>query len=97
MALHKDFPKPPHAILDPDIRRFPVDEQLREQESLGTSLVLQFLSNPFRAVHDGKKVEDRGIERCSGPMKPQTETCRESGRAMPFEKKAREADQRRLL
>jgi type III restriction enzyme len=26
MALHKDFPKSPHAILNPDIRWFPADE-----------------------------------------------------------------------
>jgi type III restriction enzyme len=31
MALHPDFPKSPYAILDPDIRWFPVDEALREQ------------------------------------------------------------------
>jgi type III restriction enzyme len=30
MALHKDFPQSPHAILDPDIRWFPADEALRE-------------------------------------------------------------------
>ena len=30
MALHKDFPKSPHAILDPNIRWFPADEALRE-------------------------------------------------------------------
>ncbi len=30
MALHKDFPKTPHEILDPDIRWFPADETLRE-------------------------------------------------------------------
>ena len=30
MALHKDFPKSPHAILNPDIRWFPADEALRE-------------------------------------------------------------------
>jgi len=30
MALHKDFPKAPHAILNPDIRWFPADEALRE-------------------------------------------------------------------
>jgi type III restriction enzyme len=30
MALHKDFPKSPHAILDPGIRWFPADEALRE-------------------------------------------------------------------
>lgn len=30
MALHKDFPASPHAILDPAIRWFPADEALRE-------------------------------------------------------------------
>jgi type III restriction enzyme len=30
MALHKDFPSDPHAILDPAIRWFPADEALRE-------------------------------------------------------------------
>ncbi|MBN1830434.1 MAG: DEAD/DEAH box helicase family protein [Deltaproteobacteria bacterium] len=30
MALHKDFPQSPHAILDPAIRWFPADETLRE-------------------------------------------------------------------
>ncbi len=29
MALHKDFPKDPYAILDPEIRWFPADEDLR--------------------------------------------------------------------
>lgn len=31
MALHPDFPKSPHAILDPKVRWFPADEALREQ------------------------------------------------------------------
>ncbi len=31
MALHKNFPKSPHAILDPKIRWFPADEALREK------------------------------------------------------------------
>jgi len=30
MALHKDFPESPHAILDPALRWFPADEALRE-------------------------------------------------------------------
>ena len=30
MDLHRDFPKSPYAILDPDIRWFPVDEALRD-------------------------------------------------------------------
>lgn len=33
MALHKDFPQSPHAILDPAIRWFPADEALRESSS----------------------------------------------------------------
>ena len=32
MALPKDFPKDPYAILDPSVRWFPADENLREQE-----------------------------------------------------------------
>ena len=31
MALHKDFPRDPYAILDPEIRWFPADEDLREK------------------------------------------------------------------
>ena len=31
MALHKDFPRDPYAILDPNIRWFPADEDLREK------------------------------------------------------------------
>lgn len=30
MALHKDFPDSPHAILDPEVRWFPADEALRD-------------------------------------------------------------------
>ena len=30
MALHKDFPESPYAILDPALRWFPADEALRE-------------------------------------------------------------------
>jgi hypothetical protein len=30
MALHKDFPDSPYAILEPDVRWFPADEALRE-------------------------------------------------------------------
>ncbi len=33
MALHKDFPDSPHAILDPDVRWFPADEALRESSA----------------------------------------------------------------
>jgi type III restriction enzyme len=41
MALHKDFPRSPYVVLDPDIRWFPADESLREhgQEKLLPPLV----------------------------------------------------------
>ncbi len=35
MALHKDFPDSPHAILDPAVRWFPADEALRETSAEG--------------------------------------------------------------
>ena len=43
MALHKDFPASPHAILDPAVRWFPADEALREtsMEKLLPPLVSQ--------------------------------------------------------
>ena len=31
MALHKDFPKSPYKTLNPEIRWFPADEDLRKQ------------------------------------------------------------------
>ena len=34
MALHKDFPKDPYMILDPNIRWFPADEDLREKGAI---------------------------------------------------------------
>ena len=43
MALHKDFPHSPHAILDPGIRWFPADEVLRER-SLCTSGVFHMVA-----------------------------------------------------
>ena len=31
MALHKDFPRSPHEIIDPSVRWFPADEALRKE------------------------------------------------------------------
>jgi type III restriction enzyme len=54
MALHKDFPKSPHAILDPGIRWFPADEALREtsMEKLMPPLVVK-LRRKVKEFRDG--------------------------------------------
>ena len=56
MALHKDFPKSPHAILNPDIRWFPADEALRESsyEKLLPPLVYE-LRKKVKAWRDKKE------------------------------------------
>jgi len=54
MALHKDFPDSPYAILDPDIRWFPADETLRESsaEKLMPPLISQ-LRKKVKEFRDG--------------------------------------------
>lgn len=54
MALHKDFPSSPHAILDPGIRWFPADEALRDtsMEKLMPPLVAQ-LRKKVKEFRDG--------------------------------------------
>jgi len=54
MALHKDFPQSPHAILDPEIRWFPADEALRESsmEKLMPPLVAE-LRRKVKDFRDG--------------------------------------------
>ena len=54
MALHKNFPQSPHAILDPDIRWFPADEALRESsmEKLMPPLVAE-LRRKVKEFRDG--------------------------------------------
>ena len=54
MALHKDFPQSPHAILDPGIRWFPADEALRESsmEKLMPPLVAE-LRRRVKEFRDG--------------------------------------------
>ncbi len=53
MALHPDFPKSPHTILDPKLRWFPADEAFRESsyEKLLPPLVHQ-LRNKVNAWRD---------------------------------------------
>jgi type III restriction enzyme len=54
MALHKDFPQSPYAILDPEIRWFPADEALRESrmEKLMPPLVAE-LRRKVKEFRDG--------------------------------------------
>ena len=54
MALHKDFPQSPYAILDPGIRWFPADEALREtsMEKLMPPLVAE-LRRKVKDFRDG--------------------------------------------
>ncbi len=49
MALHKDFPKDPYVILNPEIRWFPADEDLREKgfEKLIPPLVAELRKRVF--------------------------------------------------
>ncbi len=49
MALHPDFPKDPYAILNPEIRWFPADEDLREKgfEKLIPPLVAELRKRVF--------------------------------------------------
>ena len=72
MALHKDFPKSPHAILDSDIRWFPADEQLREQ---GYDRLLPLLVATLR--RRVKERRDSGYDR----------GCHEMNSKTPFLKK----------
>ncbi|MCL0083210.1 DEAD/DEAH box helicase family protein [Thermodesulfovibrionales bacterium] len=64
MALHKDFPESPHAVLDPDIRWFPADEALREtsMEKLMPPLVSQ-LRRKVKEFRDSGYVGAAGTSR----------------------------------
>ena len=71
MALHKDFPSSPHAILDPSIRWFPADESLREtaMNKLMPPLVAT-LRKKVKEFRDGGYVGATGTSRvvCSWPQ-----------------------------
>lgn len=62
MALHKNFPKDPYAILNPEIRWFPADEDLRDNfEKLIPPLVAELR----RKVFDWRKQNYEGASETS--------------------------------
>jgi hypothetical protein len=66
MALHKDFPQSPHAILDPGIRWFPADEALREKRAkIGDIHQLleriAYASNPKRNPYPAQFERSNGV------------------------------------
>ncbi|KKW11188.1 MAG: Type III restriction protein res subunit [Parcubacteria group bacterium GW2011_GWA2_49_9] len=65
MALHKDFPKDPYEILDPKVRWFPADENLREQEEY-LRLVAPFVPELRKEV---KKWRDNNYKDASATSK----------------------------
>lgn len=64
MAIHKEFPKSPHSILNPEIRWFPADEALREK---GFEKLLPPLVPALRK--EVKKWRDSGYEGASSTSK----------------------------
>ncbi|GEM_PF-1795664 len=60
MALHKNFPDSPHAILDPGIRWFPADEALRETSM--KKLMPPLVSQLHKKVKEFRTKKDRSLE-----------------------------------
>ena len=63
MALHPDFPKSPHTLLDPAIRWFPADEALREKSS--DKLLPPLVPNLRKKVRDWRAVHYEGASATS--------------------------------
>ncbi len=65
MALHPDFPKSPHAILDPEVRWFPADEALRDtsMDKLMPPLVAQ-LRRKVKEFRDSGYVGASDTSKC---------------------------------
>ena len=64
MALHKDFPKDPYEILEPEIRWFPADESIREEGA--NKLIPSLVANLRKAV---KEWRDKGYDGASATSK----------------------------
>jgi hypothetical protein len=76
MALHKDFPQSPHAILDPGIRWFPAHELLRESsmEKLMPPLV-PMLRKKVKEFRDNGCAGAADTSRSAGAPGPPAGAC----------------------
>ncbi len=63
MALHKDFPQDPYAILEPELRWFPADEDLRDQGS--EKLLPPLVSELRKHVHSWRAANYEGASQTS--------------------------------
>ena len=63
MALHKDFPKSPFEIIDPEIRWFPADESLRETSM--DRLIPPLVAELRKQVKDWRETGYRGATETS--------------------------------
>jgi len=63
MALHKDFPKDPYEILEPEIRWFPADESIREEGA--NKLIPPLVANLRKAVKEWRDKDYKGATETS--------------------------------
>jgi len=87
MALHKDFPQNPFEILDPSVRWFPADEDLREQGY--EKLLPPFVSELRKLVKDWRDKNYEGATETSKSLlnwwfKEEHTTLDKNGISVPF-------------
>jgi type III restriction enzyme len=64
MALHKDFPRDPYAILNPEIRWFPADEDLRDTDKM-QKLLPPLVSELRKKVKEWRDLKYEGASETS--------------------------------
>lgn len=87
MALHKDFPRDPYKILDPNVRWFPADEDLREQGY--EKLLPPFVSELRKEVKKWREDNYKGASETSKALlnwwfKTEHTTFDKQGNVVPF-------------
>ena len=64
MALHKDFPRDPYTILNPEIRWFPADEDLRDTDKM-QKLLPPLVSELRKKVKEWRELKYEGASETS--------------------------------